>query len=167
MRSMKTFACLGLAVLFCGAFARAEAKKLAPEYSGTWVFSVQRSKLETKHPPVSTEAVIRYDGKTWHFKRTHRYDTGKVNVWSIDLVVGSSKSHVEKEGPYVYRSRMFRDGDALVLAQEITASNGEKGKNTVRYHVEDNENTLIADEREETPVGNETNRWVFERKKSP
>jgi len=52
------------------------------------------------------------------------------------------------------------------LAQDITASDGTKGKNTVRYSLEDNGNTLIEDEKEETPVGNETNRWVLERKKN-
>jgi hypothetical protein len=74
-------------------------------------------------------------------------------VWSIDLVVGSPKFHVEKDGPYVFRSRMFRDGDSLVLAEDITASDGQKAKNTVRYRLEDNGNTLIEDEREETPLG--------------
>ena len=59
---------------------------------------MQRGKLEAAHRPVSSEAVIRYDGKTWHFKRTHRYDAGKVDVWSIDLVVSSPKFHVEKNG---------------------------------------------------------------------
>ena len=39
-----------------------------------------------------------------------------------------------------------RDGDSLVLAQDITASDGTKGKNTVRYSLEDNGNTLIEDE---------------------
>src|SRR5262245_2323638 len=122
---------------------------------------MQRSKVEAAHPPVSGEAVIRYDGKAWHFKRTHRNDAGKVDVWSIVLVVGSPEFHVEKDGPYVFRSRMLRDGDSLVLAENVTASDGQKGKNTVRYSLEDNGNILIADEKEETPAGNETNRWVF------
>jgi len=126
---------------------------------------MQRSKLEG-HPPLSFEAVIRYDGKTWHFKRTRRNDADKVSVWSIDLVVGSPKIEVQKDGPYIFYSRIVRDGQALVLAQDITASDGSKGKNTVRYSLEDNGNTLIADEKEETPVGNETNHWVFERKKN-
>jgi len=52
------------------------------------------------------------------------------------------------------------------LAQDITASDSTKRKNTVRYSLEDNGNTLIEDEKEETPVGNETNRWVLERKKN-
>jgi hypothetical protein len=120
MRSMKTFAWLGLALLLCSSLARSQAEKLPPLFSGTWVLNIQRSKLEAAHPPVSSEAVIRYDGKTWHFKRTHRNDAGKVDVWSIDLVVRSPKFHVEKDGPYVFRSRMFRDGDSLVLAENIT-----------------------------------------------
>jgi hypothetical protein len=165
MRSMKTFPWLGLALLVWGSLTRLQAEKLPPPFSGTWVLNMQRSKVEAAHPPVSGEAVIRY-GKTWHFKRTRRNDAGKVDVWSIDLVVGSPKFHVEEDGPYVFRSRMFRDGDSLVLAENITASDGQKGKNTVRYSLEDNGSTLIADEKEETPAGNETNRWVFERRKN-
>lgn len=125
---------------------------------------MQRSKVEAAHPPVSGEAVILYDGKTWHFKRTHKNATGKVDTWSIDLVVGSPKFHVQKDGPLVFHSRMYRDGDALVLAEDITASDGQKAKNTVRYTLEDDGNTLIESEKEETPAGNETNRWVLDRK---
>jgi hypothetical protein len=90
--------------------------------------------------------------------------TGKVDTWSIVLVVGSPKFHVEKDGPLVFHSRMYRDGDALVLAEDITASDGQKAKNTVRYTLEDDGNTLVESEKEETPAGNETNRWVLERK---
>jgi hypothetical protein len=153
MRSMKTFAWLGLTVLLWGSLARSQAEKLPPPFSGTWVLKMQRSKVEAAHPPVSSEAIIRYDGKTWHFKRTHRYDSGRVDVWSIDLVVGSSKFQVEKDGPYVFRSRMYRDGDALVLAQDITASDGQKAKNTVRYSIEDKGNTLIEMKRKRRPQG--------------
>ena len=125
---------------------------------------MERSKVEAAHPPVSGETVILYDGKTWHFKRAHRNAAGKVDTWSIDLVVGSPTFHVEKDGPLLYRSRMYRDGAALVLAEDITASDGQKAKNTVRYTLEDDGNTLIESEKEETPAGNETNRWVLERK---
>jgi hypothetical protein len=165
MRSMKAIARLGLALLLSNSLAHPQAEKLPP-FSGTWVLNMQRSKVEAAHPPVSSEPMILYDGKTWHFKRTHRNAAGKVDLWSIELVVGSSKFHVEKEGPLVFHSRMYRDGDALVLAQDITASDGQKAKNTVRYSLEDNGNTLVEDEKEETPAGNETNRWVLERKKN-
>jgi len=53
---------------------------------------------------------------------------------------------------------MYRDGDALVPAEDITANDGQKAKNTVRYSLEDNANTLVELEKEETPAGNETNR---------
>ena len=162
---MKTFTSLGLALLLCGFLARPQAEKLPP-FSGTWVLNMQRSKVEAAHPPASGEAVILYDGKTWHFKRTHKSAAGKVDVWSIDLVVGSPEFHVEKDGPLVFLSRMFRDGDSLVLTEDITASDGQKAKNTVRYSLEDHGNTLIEDEKEETPAGNETNRWILERKKN-
>ncbi len=163
MVSMKTVACLGLGVLLVSSLPSAQNGKIPP-FSGTWILNMQRSKVEAAHPPVSGEAVILYDGKTWRFKRTHKSATGKLDTWSIDLVVGSRKFHVEKDGPLVFHSRMYRDGDALVLAEDITASDGQKAKNTVRYTLEEDGNTLIESEKEETPAGNETNRWVLERK---
>jgi hypothetical protein len=163
MFSMKTYGLLGLGLLLSSFLAPAQNAKI-PRFSGTWILNIQRSKVEAAHPPVSGEAVILYDGNIWHFKRTHKNATAKIDTWSIDLVVGSPKFHVEKDGPLVFHSRMYRDGDALVLAEDITASDGQKAKNTVRYTLEDNGNTLIESEREETPAGNETNRWVLERK---
>lgn len=160
---MKTLACLGLGLLLSASLASAQNAKVPP-FSGTWILNMQRSKVEAAHPPLSGETVILYDGKIWHFTRTHKNAAGKLDTWSIDLVVGSPKAHVEKDGPLVYHSRMLRDGNALVPVEDITASDGQKAKNTVRYTLEDNGNTLVESEKEETPAGNETNRWVLERK---
>lgn len=160
---MKKVGLLGLGLLLTGSLASAQNGTIPP-FSGTWILKIQRSKVEAAHPPVSGEAIILYDGKMWHFKRTHKNATGKLDTWSIDLVVGSPKFHVEKDGPLVFHSRMYRSGDALVLEEDIVASDGQKAKNTVFYTLEDNGNTLIESEKEETPAGNETNRWVLERK---
>jgi hypothetical protein len=163
MLAMKTVGLLGLWLLLSSSLVSTQNAK-TPSFSGTWTLNIQRSKLEAAHPPVSGETIILYDGKMWHFKRAHTNAAGKVDTWSIDLVIGSAEFHVEKDGPLVFRSRMYRDGEALVLAEDITASDGQKAKNTVRYTLEDNGNTLIESEKEETPAGNETNRWVLERK---
>lgn len=162
---MKAVGWLGLGLLLSISLVSAQNGKVPP-FSGTWILNMQRSKVEAAHPPISGEAVILYDGKTWHFKRTHRNATGKVDRWSIDLVVGSPKLHVEKDGPLVFHSRIYRDGDGLVLAEDITASDGQKAKNTVRYTLEHDGNTLIESEKEEAPAGNETNRWVLDREYS-
>jgi hypothetical protein len=127
MFSVKTVGWLGLGLLLSSSLASARNGK-KPPFSGAWILNMQRSKAEAAHPPVSGEAVILYDGKTWHFKRTHKNATGKVDTWSIDLVVGSPKLHVEKDGPLVFHSRMCRDGDALVLAEDITASDARRQK---------------------------------------
>lgn len=158
---MKIIGCLAL--LLSSSVTSAQSEKIPP-FSGTWTLNMQRSKVEAPHPPVSSEATIDYDGKTWHFKRTHKYATGKPDTWTAEFVVDSAKLHVEKEGPFTFRSRMYRDRDALVLVEDISATDGRKGKNTVRYTLEDDGNTLIESEKEETPDGPETNRWVLERK---
>ena len=70
---------------------------------------------------------------------------------------------MEKDGPLTFRSRMYSDGDFLVLTEDITASDGQTAKNTVRYSLIDNGNTLVELEHEETPAGNELNKWVLDR----
>lgn len=165
MFSMKTVGFLALGLFLWSPLSCAQNAKV-PSFSGAWILNMQRSKVEAAHPPISSEAEILYDGKTWHFKRTHKNASGKIDTWSIDLVVGSREFHVEKDGPLVFHSRMYRDGNALVLVEDITAPDGQKAKNTVRYTLEDGGNTLVESEKEETPAGNETNRWVLERKKN-
>ena len=83
----------------------------------------------------------------------------------MDLIVDSPKPLVVKNGPVTFYSRITRDGNALILKQDIVADTGEKATNTVRYTLEDSGKTLVEFEQEVTPEGNETNRWVSTRKK--
>jgi hypothetical protein len=137
-----------------------------PAFSGTWILDLHRTTFEGKpHPPIAATVIIRYDGTHWHRWRSHTAPDGKVDTSSMDLIVGSSKPLVVKEGPLTFYSYITRDGDALVLKEDIVANTGEKATNTVRYTLEDSGNTLVEFEQEVTPAGNETNRWVSTRKK--
>jgi hypothetical protein len=141
----------------------AQAQKSVPPFTGHWHLSLQRSKVEAAHPPLASEVVIRYDGVTWHFERTHHFAKGPDNARSFDLKVDAKTDLVENRDPLIFRSRIHRDGTAIVLVQNIAAPTGERATNTVRYSLTNHGQILIADEHEVTPAGNETNHWVFDR----
>jgi hypothetical protein len=156
---------LALCLLALTAFAPAQNKTIPP-FTGTWTLDLQRSTFEGKaHPPIAAEVVIRYDGTHWHRWRSHTAPDGKVDAHAIDLIVDAPEPQVVKDGPVTIYSRITRDGNALILHQDIVVNTGEKATNTVRYTLEDNGKTLVEFEQEVTPDGNETNRWVSTRKK--
>jgi hypothetical protein len=156
---------LALCLLALTAFTPAQTKPIPP-FTGTWTLDLHRSTFEGKaHPPIAAEVVIRYDGTHWHRWRSHTAPDGKVDAHAIDLIVDSPKPLFVKDGPVTFYSRITRDGDALILHQDIVANTGEKATNTVRYTLEDSGETLVEFEQEVTPEGNETNRWVSTRKK--
>ena len=155
------------AVLAVATLAQAQ-KNTVPPFSGTWTLNISRSSFVGKaHPPVAATVVIRYDGTNWHRWRSHTAPDGKVDAHGMDLIVDSATPLVVKNGAVTLYSRIHRDGDALILTQDIVADTGEKATNTVRYSLEDDGNTLIEFEQEKTPDGNETNRWVSTRAEEP
>jgi hypothetical protein len=138
----------------------------APSFSGTWKLDLQRTKFLGKpHPPIAGTVVIRYDGTHWYRWRSHTAPDGKVDTSSMRLTVGAPKPRVTQEGPLTTYSRLKRDGEALVLNEEFVVNTGERATNTVRYSLADHGNTLVEDEQENTPLGNETNHWVSIRQK--
>jgi hypothetical protein len=140
--------------------------KTVPPFTGTWTLDLHRTTFVGKpHPPIAAKVIIRYDGTHWYRWRSHTGPDGKVDAHSMKLIVDSAKPLVVKDGPVTFYSYIRRDGDALVLNQDIVANTGEKATNTVRYTLEDSGNTLVEFEQEVTPAGNETNRWVSTRKK--
>ena len=156
---------LTLWLLALTTFAAAQDKPL-PAFTGTWTLDLHRSTFDGKaHPPIAAEVVINYDGTHWHRWRSHTAPDGKIDTRAMDLIVNAPNPLVEKNGPVTIYSRITRDGNALVLHEDIVANTGEKATNTVRYTLEDNNQTLIEFEQEVTPEGNETNRWVSTRKK--
>ena len=132
-------------------------------FTGVWKLDLHLSKLETKHPPSTSTAKIRYDGKVWHFSRTHHFPDGQVDTWSTTMIVDSKKPRIQRFSPITSTSRITRDGNALFLNEELRADSGEHGTNTVRYTLSDNGQLLTEDEHEVSPDSNEHNIWVLKR----
>lgn len=173
---MKLFATLlALALALPCSFLSAQAKSKAkarpaastrplPPFSGTWILNLDRSTIEGERPGGINKAIIQYDGKHWHYSHSH-VDTHEddSNLWQVSLIVGSPTLHVEREPPLTFRSRIFRQGDALVMTETIRVDNGQHTSSTIRYTLEDNGNTLVELETQKGPLGTQTNRYVLER----
>jgi hypothetical protein len=145
----------------------AAAKATLPPFSGTWTLNLKRSKIEGDKPIGVNQAVIEYDGKTWHYIHTHRNRYDQLSdTWQVTLVVGSPVYHVEQEEPLTFRSRIFRQGDAMVMLEHVKTDRGQRTTNMFRYTLEDGGNTLVEVDKVKGPLGTETNRYVLEREGS-
>jgi hypothetical protein len=134
-----------------------------PPFTGVWKLDLHLSKIESKHPPSASTAKIRYDGKVWHFSRTHHFSDGKADTWSTTMIVDSKSPRIQRFPPITSTSRITRDGSALVLNEELRADSGEHGTNTVRYTLSEDGQMLTEDEHEVSPDSNEHNVWVLKR----
>jgi hypothetical protein len=138
-----------------------------PNFSGTWILNLQRSKLEVKDPPVTATFVIQHREPEFHLKRTHVYRDGQRDTRSHNLITDGKHEEVQNEGSIRNVTRMYWDGDVLVLDMKSTATDGSTGTNVVRYSLSADRNTMTALEREEFPGGKRTNLWVYERQATP
>ena len=138
-----------------------------PNFSGTWIFNPQTSRLEIKDAPIASTFIIQHREPNFHLKRTHVYPDGKRDTWGIDLITDGKHEVVRKHGQDRDVTRMYWDNDVLVLDERITAPDGQMGTNVVRYSLSSNGRNLIALEHEEFPDGKVTNRWVFDKQFDP
>ncbi len=134
-----------------------------PKFSGTWILNPTRSKL-IQRATGESRAIIQYDGKTWHYIHTHQSeDEEKPDEWQTTMEVGSTKMHTSTGDDITFQSRMVREGSALVMQETGVTANGQKVRNTVRYTLEDNGNTLVETETSVGPLGPQKNIYVLER----
>ncbi len=139
---------------------------LVPAFSGTWNLNLRRSVVQGGRPDGGSQAVIEYDGRVWRLRHVHSNRYGQVeDTWDTKLMVGSKVFQVarDKETPLTFRSRIRRDGEAMVLDQLVTMAKGGRARNTIRYTLEDGGNTLVEVETSMGVMGKEVNRWVLER----
>ncbi len=142
------------------------AKK--PNFSGTWVLNMHKSRLGMPAVPVASTWVIQHSGTKFHLERTDIYSSGLHDKRSIDLVTDGKQETVQQDGPYREVSRMYWAGKALVWDARITTTDGSVGTTVIRCNLSPDGNTLTAIEQDENPGGKWANHWVFERrKKSP
>jgi hypothetical protein len=130
-----------------------------PDFSGTWIFSPAKSKLETTAPTKSIFVIEHQDPK-FKLTRTHTWDEGS-NTWTIDTTT-DGKEHYQKKGEFESWTRMTWMGNELVLDMKV-AYLGEEGTNVVHYQLADGGQSFIAAEWFHMPRKQHHNLWVFDR----
>jgi hypothetical protein len=160
------FGWLALSVLCITPMVWAQSAQ-KPNFSGTWILNLQKSTLEVWDQPIAATFIIQHHESEFHLKRTHIYRDGERDTWSHDLITDGRHKEVQNEGTIREVTRMYWDGDVLVLDMKSTATDGSTGTNVVRYSLSVDGNTMTTIEREDFPGGRRTNLWVYDREVTP
>lgn len=135
-----------------------------PNLSGTWVFNAQKSTLKVP-PPTSMTLQIEQNDPQISFARTQVYGDQNFD-WKLEAVADGQKEVVQNTPAYTANSRVFWEGNSLILDQKMSAPDGTKVNDLVTYSLADDGKTLQAIERQTTvgAKGAVTNKWIYEKK---
>ena len=145
-------------ILLCTVIA-ASAEK--PDFSGTWVLNLEKTRLQSFRGLESGEIVIEHAEPRFRFHRAFVIK-GKTDSTSWQLTTDGREVVVE-EGGITRKSRLVWDGNALVLDERLTAKGGE-ATNRVRYRLLDGGRTLVAEERFRGSRLSYDNLWVADKR---
>lgn len=153
-----------LLLLTAGTALYAQTDQAKANFTGTWVFDVHKSKL-TVPPPSAMTLQIKQDNDQIAFDRSQTYGDQSFN-WKLDATVGGAQPVEDKAPGYTTSSKLYWDANVLVLEQTITAQDGTKVNDLVKYTMMDNGNTLKAIEMQTTTGGKgaNSNTWIYDRK---
>jgi len=156
---MKTFGVAALGLLLTTAVAAGDGPKL--DFSGTWRFNREKSRLEIT---VQAQSVLIFviEHEDPRFKLTRIHTQGeKSDTLSWEAATDGTE-HYRKDGEFESWMRMNWMGEELVLKSRL-ANRGETGTNVVHYRLADGGETLIAAEWFHMPSSQHHNLWVLER----
>ena len=154
MRILKVAA---LVLLLTTALAAEEGMK--PDFSGTWEFNPEKSRLE-RPAPTKSIFVIEHQDPIFKLTRTHTWGE-RSDTLSFEVTT-DGKEHHQKEGEYESWARMTWLGEELVLDMKMEFR-GEQGTNVVHYRLTDGGKTFVAAEWYHMPSKQNHNLWVFDR----
>lgn len=131
-----------------------------PDFSGTWVFSPDKSRLER---PAPAESVfwIEHEGPRFKLTRTHTWSEDRWDTLSFEATTDGKEIYKETGGFETW-TRLSWLGEELVLDMKM-AYEGERGTNEVHYRLADEGETFIAAEWYHMPRRKHHNLWVFDR----
>jgi len=158
-KTMKTLGVTALGLLLTTALAAGDGPK--PDFSGTWRFNPEKSRLEMTVPTQSILIfVIEHQDSRFKLTRTHTQGE-RSDTFSFEVTT-DGKEHHRKEGEFESWMRMTWMGEELVLESRL-ARRGEQGTNVAHYRLADGGKTLIAAEWYHMPSSQHHNLWVLER----
>ena len=146
-----------LGLLLTTALAAEDGTK--PDFSGTWKFNSEKSRLEMTAPTKSI-FVIEHRDPSFRFTRTHTW--GEQSDMLTFEFTTDGKEHYQRDGEMETWSRLTWMGEELVLDMKVVYG-GEQGTNVVHYRLADGGKTFIAAEWYHLSSSQHHNLWVFDR----
>lgn len=142
------FALLGVFFFHFNGFAQ------TPNFSGTWILSFEKSKLEHK-PNGLTKSVfiIKQDGDKFKLTRTHIF-SNKTKTISFKMTADGKTRRIK----LLFKGKLQKQENTLVAT--LWRKNFF---NTVQYKFGNNQNELVADEIMKSKPETHHNIWIFDR----
>jgi len=156
---MKTLGVVALGLVLTTALAAGDDPK--PDFSGTWRFNPEKSRLEITVPKQS-DLIFVIEHENSRFKMTRVLTQGeKTDTLSWEVAI-DGKEHHRMDGEFESWGRMTWMGEELVLESRL-ARRGERGTNVAHYRLADGGKTFVAAEWNHMPSSQHHNLWVFDR----
>jgi hypothetical protein len=155
---------LGPAVLLGAAVLAALGLEKA-DFSGVWVINPQKSQLANWAKYDRTTITIEHEEPNFRFHRVS-IKGGKTDESGYELSTDGVEK-VKKDGRMTVYSRLFWEGEVLVLQDRMVLADGREATNTVRYTLKDGGKTFVAEEKFRGPVVKYDNLWVADKKERP
>jgi len=130
-----------------------------PDFSGTWIFNPEKSRLEMSVPQKSI-FWIEHKNASFKLTRTHNYGE-RWDTLSFDSPTDGQEIYRDIHGFETW-TRLYWMGEELVLDMKL-AYRGEQGTNVVHYRLADEGKTFVAAEWYHMPSRQHHNLWVFDR----
>jgi hypothetical protein len=134
-----------------------------PDFSGTWVLNLEKSKLQIQEKLDGASFTIDHKEPAFRFSRVFVVG-GKEDALSYALTTDGKEKIVAEPGRTT-TSRLYWDGDVLVLDERIVLKDGREATNVVRYSLRDGGRTLVAEEKFRGPFHKHDNLWIADRKR--
>ena len=160
MNRLRPAGFLTVGLLCVAGMASLAAQK--PDFSGTWVLNLDKSRLQIEDKIESGTFTIEHKEPDFRFSRVFVVG-GKDDAVSYALTA-DGREKIVKEPGRTTTSRLYWDGDVLVLDERIVLGDGREATNVVRYSLRDEGKSLVAEEKFRGPRHKHDNLWVAERK---
>ncbi len=130
-----------------------------PDFSGRWTFNRTKSVLQIPPPDASIFEVTHRE-PNFRLSRTHVYG-GKSDTFSLDLITEGREIGLA-QGDRDIVCHACWENDGLLFDSQISKG-AERARNTVRYKLSEDRQTIVAEEQFRSDALNYDNLWVLDR----
>ena len=155
--------CLLIAAASVGELRAGAPPQGKPDLSGAWIVNLEKSRLQIGVKIERGAFTIDHKEPVFRFSRVFVVG-GKEDALSYDLTT-DGRAKVVTEPDRTSTSRLYWDGDVLVLDERIVLKDGREATNVVRYSLQDGGQTLVAEEKFRGPIRKHDNLWVADLEK--